>query len=314
METAEKVLQGIENYVIFKLPCNSSLLNYWTDTPLQMAGIWSPPLRTMPVAPGLDVVSSLSSDIPSSSINIPKNTPTIDEIYNHSITNSIFQNSPNFLEADLDDKFKRILEASDCESDNEEDDSLTNKDVLMERTENTIEIADLSGAESSPRLSSRMGNSIDKLESWSEAHDLEKVEKSTAEDQSQNASTVEKDDPKIVYRRTVRTAPDHYSFKTVWDYTEKKNNSANFKEVWQRFEKTLLMNADRQNDSANTSDSFDHDFVMIEKPVSEKLNMNELPQLIEILCKLSTEQGLDAQGFLCKECNSPLGIDFSKAQ
>lgn len=320
LETAEKVLEGIENFVLFKLPLNSSLLNYWSDTPLQMAGIWSPPLRTIPVASGVDVASSLNNEVPSTSINIPKLTPTIDEIYTNSITNSIFQNSPNFLEADEDDKFKKILEASDDESDASESLGIMNDSLekINDSSEKNLDAGELSANESSPRVNSRMGNSIDRLESWSETPDQNKeqiIEKPKLA--SELKSTKKDDDQKIVYKRSVRTTPDHYSFKTVWDYTEKKNNSANFKEVWQRFEKTLLLNANRQIEPTNNpqdEDDEDTDFVMIDKPVSEKLNMAELPYLIEVLCKLSTEQGLDSQGFLCKECNSPLGIDFSKAQ
>jgi hypothetical protein len=37
-ETAISLLVGIESYVIFNLPCNSSLLNVWNDAPLQLSG------------------------------------------------------------------------------------------------------------------------------------------------------------------------------------------------------------------------------------------------------------------------------------
>lgn len=37
-ETAISLLVGIESFVVFNLPCNSSLLNVWNDVPLQLSG------------------------------------------------------------------------------------------------------------------------------------------------------------------------------------------------------------------------------------------------------------------------------------
>lgn len=311
METSEKILQGIENYVLFKLPCNSSLLNHWSDVPLQMAGIWSPPLRTIPVASGIDVASSLCNEIPTSSanINIPKNLLSIDEIYTNSITNSIFKDSPTFFEADSDDKFKKILE---CESDDdsasvEASDAVEKMVDSVEKIEENPSVETKNSEvtkESSTEPSSIAGSSLEKQENLMKA-ELTELELSP----NNNQNTIE--DQKILYRRSVSSVsvrPDQFSFRTVWDQAEKKRNSSNFKEVWQRFEKSLQLNRQQSEDQEPT------DFVMLDKPVSEKISMAELPQMIEILCKLSTETGLPAQGFLCKECNSPLGIDFSKAQ
>ena len=49
MEVIERLLTGIETTITFSLPFNSSLLNQWTDQPLQMAGIYTPSLRACPV-------------------------------------------------------------------------------------------------------------------------------------------------------------------------------------------------------------------------------------------------------------------------
>jgi hypothetical protein len=315
VETSEKVLQGIENYVLFKLPCNSSLLNFWTDVPLQMAGIWSPPLRTIPVASGIDVASSLSNEVPtgSASINIPKNLLSMDDIYTNSITNSIFLcNSPTFFEADSDDKFKKILE---CESD-EESESLEVSEMVekmqdsiekyeenksIEKSSETEEIKESSPQASSSSMS---GSSKEKLEN--------SPEKEIQPESSLNNNQEQVEDQKILYKHSVGSVrpSDKFSYRTVWNQVEKNRNSSNFKEVWLRFEKSLQLNRQPSEDPDDTT----NDFVMLDKPVSDKISMAELPQMIEILCKLSTEAGLPAQGFLCKECNSPLGIDFSKAQ
>lgn len=46
----------------FKLVSNIPSLNYWTATPLMLAGIWAPPLAPEPVFTGLDIASYLAED------------------------------------------------------------------------------------------------------------------------------------------------------------------------------------------------------------------------------------------------------------
>lgn len=52
MEMAERMIAGgLESSTfVFALPTNSSLLNQWTYHPLQMAGLYTPPLRACPVS------------------------------------------------------------------------------------------------------------------------------------------------------------------------------------------------------------------------------------------------------------------------
>jgi len=42
--------------------------------------------------------------------------------------------------------------------------------------------------------------------------------------------------------------------------------------------------------------------------------MVELQQMVAQLCQLAREPGLNAQGFLCKSCQHPLGIGYSNFQ
>lgn len=58
LELAENVIGGIEACARFHLPVNSSLLNHWTDQPLQLSGIYIPPIHLSPIASGIDVANS----------------------------------------------------------------------------------------------------------------------------------------------------------------------------------------------------------------------------------------------------------------
>ena len=57
---AQCLVDGVEACT-FSIACNSSLLNVWTNPPLLLAGLWTPPLRSCPVASGVDVASTLDS-------------------------------------------------------------------------------------------------------------------------------------------------------------------------------------------------------------------------------------------------------------
>lgn len=58
MELAESLVGGLEACVSFDLPLNSSLLNQWTDLPLQLSGLYTPSLQSYPIASGIDVANS----------------------------------------------------------------------------------------------------------------------------------------------------------------------------------------------------------------------------------------------------------------
>lgn len=58
MELAESLIGGIEACVSFELPLNSSLLNQWTDLPLQLSGLYTPSMQSFPIASGIDVANN----------------------------------------------------------------------------------------------------------------------------------------------------------------------------------------------------------------------------------------------------------------
>lgn len=58
MELAESLVGGIEACVSFELPLNSSLLNQWTDLPLQLSGLYTPSMQSFPIASGIDVANN----------------------------------------------------------------------------------------------------------------------------------------------------------------------------------------------------------------------------------------------------------------
>lgn len=112
MELAESLIGGLEACVSFDLPLNSSLLNQWTDLPLQLSGLYTPSLQSYPIASGIDVANSatgamyttvspakIAGDRPMHEIiaedrNIPIPKPLqTNEFFSASIHNSPFKES-----------------------------------------------------------------------------------------------------------------------------------------------------------------------------------------------------------------------------
>lgn len=111
MELAESLIGGLEACVSFDLPLNSSLLNTWTDLPLQLSGLYTPSLQSYPIASGIDVANNtgvlytsvspakIAADKPmhelvaeDRNIPIPKPLQT-NEFFSASIHNSPFKES-----------------------------------------------------------------------------------------------------------------------------------------------------------------------------------------------------------------------------
>lgn len=111
MELAESLVGGLEACVSFDLPLNSSLLNQWTDLPLQLSGLYTPSLQSYPIASGIDVANNtgvlytsvspakIAGDKPmheliaeDRNIPIPKPLQT-NEFFSASIHNSPFRES-----------------------------------------------------------------------------------------------------------------------------------------------------------------------------------------------------------------------------
>lgn len=62
VEVAQRLIENLD-YVRFELACNSSLLNFWSSTPLLIAGIWSPPMKSCPVFSAVDIAKTINSEL-----------------------------------------------------------------------------------------------------------------------------------------------------------------------------------------------------------------------------------------------------------
>ncbi|XP_014611573.1 PREDICTED: pleckstrin homology domain-containing family M member 1 [Polistes canadensis] len=62
IDVAQRLVESLD-YIHFELACNSSLLNFWSSTPLLLAGIWSPPMKSCPVFNAVDIAKTITTDL-----------------------------------------------------------------------------------------------------------------------------------------------------------------------------------------------------------------------------------------------------------
>lgn len=102
VEVAQRLIESID-YIRFDLASNSSLLNFWSSTPLLLAAIWSPPMKSCPVFSAVDIAKTISCERPVED--------SFDEIETASSIGSLssFNSSQNNLCGFSEDEALRII-------------------------------------------------------------------------------------------------------------------------------------------------------------------------------------------------------------
>lgn len=312
MATAASLLNSLETAIQFKLPYNSSLLNQWPDYALQLSGLWTPTLKSCPISSGLDVAGSLVEE--SMAVPLPQPVRT-NELFSESISNSPFLRSANFPVEDTTSHINIDLFLQKVDE-MEEDETLEPgagficKELSSEQSETKVK--------NEQQKSLSTGNSLSNLmqKSWS----------------SDTTNVDEKDDPSKCFQRSLSLTSsasslrsplgDRCSYNTLLRKHERQRE-IDWTEVWEKFlqqnvanltsSQTTLHNENTEDDDnlETTSNTSKTDFEVVSGSAMDKFNIEELQEMVEQLCKLAREPGLDAQGFLCKSCQHPLGIGYS---
>lgn len=294
-------MEGIEICIIFNLPINSSLLNEWTYHPLQMAGIYSPPMKSCPIASGIDVASSLSN---AEYIPTPKPVQG-NECFSSEISNSPFRKCaiPEMVEdlAAQEENFDLLLEKVD---------KMT---AVEESDENKLEQPE-EATEYSAEQKSQMGNSIISRMGWSS---------SIEEDENTNEKPnlkISRSESMTTSITSVKSPMDRKSYGTLLaahQNRESYQRPIDINDVWERFENTLEVSTVRSSTNSKTPDvevvEEDLGFEVIQSGIDDKFSFQELQEMVKQTCKLAREKGLDSQGYSCG-CSHSFAIGSSTVQ
>ncbi|EDV37112.1 uncharacterized protein Dana_GF13287 [Drosophila ananassae] len=342
LETAAKIMESLEAHVQFDLPVNSSLLNYWPDQSLQQSDLWTPALKACPISSGEDVASSLGSDI----VVIPTPQPLqTNQLFSESISNSPFSRGGNFGVADASqrDNFDLLMqkfdemaviseepsppatEAAEVGEPEKKTDEVPSgsKTRSRKRSKRHLEssIGDLALDDEPPSLLPQGSNSLTNLMQTSWSGDLgSSLADSPSEDLS--GSRFLQRSVSVGSATSLRSPTDRCSYNAVLRKHESNRESTpGWTEIWEKFRASAstLNIAPGQRDSdppvsEDLSDLQSLDTNSEFELVTSNFDLAELQQMVAQLCQLPREPGLNAQGFLCKSCQHPLGIGYSNFQ
>uniref|UniRef100_A0A1A9WQY7 RUN domain-containing protein n=1 Tax=Glossina brevipalpis TaxID=37001 RepID=A0A1A9WQY7_9MUSC len=274
------------------LPFNTSLLNQWPDAALQLSGLWTPPLKNCPVSSGLDVAGIIANE--SSAIPMPQPVRP-NELFSESISNSPFQRSSNFPADNLNHRnnIDLLLQAVD------EMDTIDEEETRSQKRNSHNELP----------IKGDCGNSLSSLMHKSWCSDLNSPE--IVGDRNMQRS--------ISVTSTTSSLPSLPTDRCSYNSLLRKhqgNREAEWSEIWEKFliqnsVGTIQIDNDDNGDCSKSETEKDTDFELISGEALEKFDIADLQEMVEQLCKLGREPGLDGQGFLCKSCQHPLGIGYS---
>ncbi|XP_037948085.1 uncharacterized protein LOC119679671 [Teleopsis dalmanni] len=350
LEMAAKLMEGIEAYLQFDLPTNSSLLNNWPDYSLQLSGLWTPALKSCPISSGIDIAGSLTTE----TMAIPTPQPLrTNELFSESISNSPFSRPSNFGVLDINqrenmDLFLQKIEEMDIisEEDIEKAQAANNtspnkiankKESNKKRRKHLKDNTELNATEGATQTNpydlsnyphSTHSNSLTNLmqTSWSSDANSESAHAlTTPTDETGHGRYVQRSVSMSSSTSSLRSPlGDRCSYNALLKKHE-RNRDVDWMEVWEKFliQNTAMM-TNTDADGTQTTDTLENDlenfsnesqvnsdFEILSNSAIDKFDIVELQEMVEQLCQLARESGLDAQGFLCKSCQHPLGIGYN---
>ncbi|KAH0545772.1 uncharacterized protein LOC123268497 [Cotesia glomerata] len=308
VEVTRRLIESLES-ITFELACNTSLLNFWSSTPLLMAAIWLPPMKSCPVFSAVDIAKTINSDPIDSSYNSDVETASsigsMGSFSSQSILNNI--NSVNEDDAlriilanggrsiKIDDKttgYRDIGESSrsqpikDAPKIDKETDSIKQETELTSTDVATAEVKSIeneaAGVEEDKEVTKNevVGNSLIGKLGWSTS--LEEGESSMTSSMISRNSLAEP-----------RTPGDG----ATYDALIKSYHTAGY-----ATSPDLCEFLDKYTPGATQTK---------EDPQPEKVKVGD--DLEEQIGRLPNEKGLDVQNYSCFDCGHAIGLTFLKA-
>ncbi|XP_014208755.1 uncharacterized protein LOC106639575 isoform X2 [Copidosoma floridanum] len=298
VEITQRLVESVD-YICFNLASNSSLLNLWSSTPLLMAAIWSPPMKSCPVFSAIDIAKTISCEQPN------------DNLENSEIANSILSSfnltQNNFSGVSEDETFKIILARrvapvqqpllartslkplpiGEKECGRFVDGKFTVEAETAEEPLNhdtAIHGKAVESADKAETTDTRtVENILFKKQSWSAAINDNET--------SLVLSTVSRTSQTIDGPQSLSEGPTYNAL--LKSYQTAEYRSPNFKELLENYplcEPVVAVMADP----------------MMTEPY-ERQNFDEQ------LGQLAREKGLDLQNYNCLDCGQQIGLTFAKA-
>lgn len=316
VEVAQRLIESID-HIRFDLASNSSLLNFWSSTPLLMAAIWSPPMKSCPVFSAVDIAKTISCERPIED--------SFDEIETASSIGSLssFNSSQNNICGFSEDEALRIILAKKTRH-VEVAAQPSDKPFLLasprahrnmkKNIKKTIEVAGTS-KEAYENIESESEIVVDKINNDVSVKET-CVEKPNDEDEAKADSAVAVGNSLI----------NKFGWSTSYEDGESSMNSSMISRNSATDAPTtpnegptydaLLKSYHTGNNykSPNLQELLDK--YPVYQPIVSNIDNTEPHErrsLDEQLFRLAREKGLDSQNYNCLDCGQPIGLTFAKA-
>ncbi|XP_066997403.2 uncharacterized protein Plekhm1 isoform X2 [Anabrus simplex] len=332
LDVAQRLIEGIETCQ-YCLVCNSSLLNIWTNQPLLLAGLWTPPLRACPVMSGVDVASMMEDNVPTreSSPAISMSCPRKDEGIGQVLPMSEDEALRIILGTPVTETLTPQNIQKNCSEMNGGDDG-SEKNGNVRPTPGTDipsrQCMTAKGNGDDEDGHSSVGNSLIGRVGWSSSFEEfpdaeerngiegpEHLDRITSKNFRGNSSSV------VSQSRStgLRSPSDVPSYHAV---VESYNNlsggymkTPDLRDFCHRFESTTESAMDTGVEADDLLSSlYGMGFEVIPTSPTSLFEIPEFASMVQQMGKLATEPGLDMQNYTCKSCGHPVGMNFGKAR
>jgi hypothetical protein len=327
VEVAQRLIESID-YINFELVTNSSILNYWSSTPLLMAAIWSPPMKSCPIFCAVDIAKTINSER-------TNNENSLDEIETASSIGSLssFNSSQNNLSNFQEEESLRILLGKktcqlDLKSEIEKAPSVQAYPHFDKTIENSIgEINDFGTSNcEAKKIQTAKYMPKENIDEKKKEKIEEKIEGRTEEESNGNAET------------TVAVASTSTSAMVGNSLVGKLSWSTSCEDCQSSMTSSIISRNSIGNELQTPAEGSTYDALLksyhtgsydvpnledllskypVYEPAISSIMDNTEPRerrsFDEQLGTLAREKGLDLQNYNCLECGQLIGLTFGKA-
>lgn len=327
LEVGQKLIEGLETCIQFNLPINSSLLNYWPEQVLMLAGVWVPKIRQAPISAALDVASTMTDEeVKPKLASTPTHTSSItglgrllaldeDQALDYILSKDLKDITSQCLEPEIEKSLPEPVK-SETVPENQENE-VTALEIEKPSTSQPLkDVASLSPSSFNsedfvaPTEVLVTGNSLCG-KGWS-----------TDNNDDMNASITSNSS----HGSSMIKTPELKSLSSLVDnsnnFGETYNNTPNLRDIMKDIHKELKLNSedndvgDLKVEPVSPEDPMLQvlDFEVVPNSMTTSFTVQEVQNMISQLGTLSREQGLDHQNYQCKGCQDLLGSTISKAK
>lgn len=329
LELAQKLIEGLETCIQFNLPTNSSLLNYWPEQVLMLAGIWVPRIRQAPISAALDVASTIIDD---DDKPILASTPTHSNITGVGLS-ELALNEDEALDFILSkgsqDINKDYEPEAAPESSSSKQDVRSKDEIVAPEKSTALEIEKPSTSKDPRDIGSLSPSSVNSedfvapMDVVITGNQLTACGKGWSADNDEMNASINSNSS---HGSSMIKTPELKSLSSLVDNTnnfgETYSNTPNLRDIMKDIHKELKLSSDEPEicdlnvETVTPEDPMLQglDFEVVPNCMTTSFSVPELQSMITQLGTLSREQGLDHQNYQCKGCRELLGSTISKAR